>query len=75
MPNQPSPDTARLIVLLPKDLLARLRRCVAEKNRMEPGGNFSASSIARQAILEKVEEIERQAGISPSPSPSPSHTK
>jgi len=60
MPNQPSKDSTTMLLRLPKKWKKRLHKVAAKLNEKYPEGNFSASSIARNAIIMRVEELEKE---------------
>ncbi len=59
MPNQYSPNTAKVMVYLPCDIRDRLFTAVAYLNQKSTGGtNFSASSLMGREIEKTVKNIE-----------------
>lgn len=61
MPNQYSPNTAKVMVYLPCDIRDRLFTVVAYLNQKSTGGaNFSASSLMGREIEKTVKSIENE---------------
>lgn len=65
MPNQYAKGTVSILVRLPEEWKDRLQYVTERMNIKYPGANFSSTSIARQCILEKIEQLETELGISP----------
>ncbi len=60
MPNQPAPDTTSILIRLPKNLKSRLADVTKKLNKKYPDANYSAASIAKNAIMTRVEELEKE---------------
>jgi predicted DNA-binding protein len=53
-------ESVRTVYLrLPKELKNRLDTVAQELTALNPGGKFTATEIARQAVQARVEEIEK----------------
>lgn len=50
--------TARLLVRLPQEYKDRLNILAEKLNRKNGAANYSATSLAREAIIAKIEELE-----------------
>lgn len=59
MPNQYAPGTKSILVRLPESWKKRLNEVVKKTNEKYPDANFTAASIARNAIMARIEEIEK----------------
>lgn len=59
MPNQPAPDTTSILIRLPIKLKKRLAEVAKKLNEKYPDANYSAASIAKNAIMTRVEELEK----------------
>lgn len=59
----PNPKDNRLYLRLPGDLKSRLEVVAEKMQQQSPEGDFSASSIVRAAIEQKVAELEKKLKI------------
>ncbi len=60
MPNQYAPGTTSILIRMPDELKERLVEVTRKLNEKYPDANYSAVSIARNAILARVEELEAE---------------
>lgn len=60
MPNKYADDTTSMLVRMPKSLKERLAKATTYMNAKHHEANYSSVSIARNAILSRVEEIEKE---------------
>lgn len=60
MPNQYAPGTTSILIRLPEELKERLMEVTRKLNEKYPDASYSAASIARNAILARVEELEKE---------------
>ena len=51
--------TAKLLVRLPEEWKNRLNAVADRLNQQNPAANYSATSIARDAIIEKIQALEK----------------
>jgi len=58
LPNQPAKDNVQIALRLKKNDKERLEKASIRLNKLHPGANYSVSSIIRQAVLDKIAEIE-----------------
>lgn len=54
-----SKQNTSILIRLSTDLKEKLDSIVEELREQRPEGNYTASSIARAAIIEKIEELEQ----------------
>lgn len=59
MPNQYAPGTTSILIRLPESWKKRLAEAAKKMNEKYPDANFTAASIAKNAIMARVEEIEK----------------
>ena len=52
-------ENTSILIRLPQSWKERLAKAAEKMNRIHPGASYSAHSIARAAIFDRIEEIEK----------------
>ena len=65
LPNQPAKDNVSILVRVKDTDKQNLINVCEILNTLYPGANYTITSVCRQAILDKITELEKLANIRP----------